>query len=173
MRLWTIQNTTLLKSKSRSPLIADWSQTPVNWRFAYEWMASQYARRIGEELANAPFWCWHSCNGRIGSPPTVETINSLLGDWGYWAKKKRVLVIDVPDECALLSSYCRWNEAMDDGIGSGSHKIRPRKFLDMFDAPLIKYDFDDIQAVIPYIEKNWIVDVRPLPKALGNPDNFV
>ena len=163
MKLWTIQAQTLLDAARNRVLVADWERTPQNWRFAYRWMASQWKSRIGVTEINVPLWCWHSCNGVDGSAPTVGTLASLMGDWNYYATYMLVLELSVPDDLVLLSSYWRWNEAMNDAIDRRSEQIDTPRFIDMFDPPLIKHDADDVQGVMPAIDYSWITDMRALP----------
>ena len=56
-----------------------------------------------------------------------------------------------------------WNDALEDFIENRRETI-DHSFDPMFDEPLIKHDSDDVQAVIPWIMTEWIVDVRDLPK---------
>lgn len=163
MRLWTIQARTLLDTARNGVILADWERTPQNWRFAYRWMASQWRSRIGVMEIDAPLWCWHSCNGREGAAPTVETLALLMGDWNHHASSMLVLELSVPDELVLLSSYARWNEAMNDAMEQRSEQVDTVRFSDLFDPPLIKYDTDDVQGVIPMIDQSWITDLRALP----------
>jgi len=163
MKLWTIQHRKFLDFATSKRLVANWERTPQNWRFAYRWMAAQWRARMRGPLDAAPIWCWHSCNGQIGAPPTVGTAAMLLGDWDYWATSMVVVELDVPSDLALLSSYYRWNQAVDEAFDASEDDICTRNFVDMFDAPLMKHDTDDIQAVIPEICASWVIAMRPLP----------
>lgn len=87
----------------------------------------------------------------------------LMGDWNYYAPKMVVLELNVPEQIPLLSSYSRWNQAIDDAIDRHSETIDVARFDDMFDTPLFKHDLDDIQAVIPKIERSWVTRKWLLP----------
>lgn len=163
MKLWSIQNRAYFESSSDESLTCDWKFTPENWRFAYRWMVEQWSIRVGTERLDAPIWCWHSCNGQHGAPPTVGTVAMLMGDWEYYAASMVILELAVPDEIVLLSSYSRWNNAVDDALDLKSQRIRTGVFSDMFDSPLMKHATDDIQAVIPRVHPSWIVDIRLVP----------
>jgi hypothetical protein len=163
MRLWTLQNRAFLDSQESFRLSTDWEHTPENWRDLYRWMCAQWTLRVGGQMASAPVWGWHSCNGRRGSPPTVGTLAMLMGDWNFHTASQVVLELEIPDRLALLSSYDRWNQAMDDALDRGLNDIDPR-FQNMFDRPLLRSGTDDIQAVIPYVERSWIIGVRSLPE---------
>ncbi len=73
-----------------------------------------------------------------------------------------------PHNLVLLSSYSRWNEAIHDAMDRNSDSIDGNQFADMFDTPLFKHDTDDIQAVVPYIDRNWITAQWPLPPGDSN-----
>jgi len=127
-------------------------------------MASQWHQRIGPEFDSAPIWCWHSCNGKLNSPPTVGTAALLMGDYAYYRDSTILIELNVPESYCLLSSYFVWNDAVDAMLDNKRTTIASGKFGNMFDEPLIRHDTDDIQAVIPHISTDWIVDVRDLPE---------
>lgn len=87
----------------------------------------------------------------------------LMGDWNYYASEMIVLGLDVPAELVLLTSYSRWNDAIDDALEQRTERINGELFSDMFDPPLLKHDMDDIQAVIPRIEPGWVIERCCLP----------
>ncbi len=88
----------------------------------------------------------------------------LMGDWNYYSPKMIVIECNIPDNLVLLSSYARWNEAIDDAMDRKSDSIDGNRFNDMFDTPLFKHDTDDIQAVVPHIERDWITAQWSLPQ---------
>ena len=146
-------------------LFTQWDQTPQNWRAAYRWMVSQWINRIGPPFDHALVWCWHSCNGKKHSPPTVGTASLLMGDWNYYASSTVLVELDAPKEHCLLSSYKRWNDALCYFLEHRKETISVGLFDDMFDDPLMKHPGDDIQAVLPYIMRDWIIDIRNLPES--------
>lgn len=87
-----------------------------------------------------------------------------MGDYAYYRDSTVLLELNVPDSYCLLSSYFIWNDAVDDLIENKRKTIASGRFESMFDEPLIRHDTDDIQAVLPYILSDWIVDVRDLPE---------
>ena len=163
MKLWTLQSRKFADDLLRGSICGEWSSTPQNWRSYYRWMAAQWHDRIGSAELDVPIWCWHSCNGIDGACPTVGTFAMLMGDWNYYAASMTCLELIVPHELALLSSYSRWNEAIDDAMDRREDSIATEAFIDMFDSPLIKHDTDDIQAVVPRIESTWVVHRWTLP----------
>lgn len=58
----------------------------------------------------------------------------LMGDWNYYSPKMIVIECNIPDQLVLLSSYSRWNDAMDDAMDRKSDSIK--QVDDMFDTPL-------------------------------------
>lgn len=126
-------------------------------------MCRQWEARIKSPMKGAPIWCWHSCNGIRDSEPTAGTFAMLMGDWNYYASSMVGIQLDAPNDLALLSSYMRWNEAMDDAIDRKLEEIDTNQFEDMFESPLMRHGTDDIQAVIPHIATTWITDSRLLP----------
>jgi hypothetical protein len=122
-------------------------------------MAKCLEQRVGFALEGAPIWCWHSCNGRQGAPPTVWTARALLCDYDF-EQGVEMLALQVPEELALLSSYWAWNEFLDHIIVHRALPRRPRSRRRMFQSPLIKHSIDDIQAVIPFICGQWVESVK-------------
>ena len=113
VRLWTFQQAAIVPAlKGPGTYRASWSETPANWRVAYEWMAQQLADATNCTATGAPVWCWHSCSGRLGTAPTVGTAAFLLSE--YQLGQGIVAVeLAVPVEFVLLSSYHAWNSFLD------------------------------------------------------------
>jgi hypothetical protein len=172
MKLWTLHRDCVADSLDRQH-VADWEFTPTNWREIYRWMVYFMSRHLGHEFVDAPVWCWHSCDGKFASGPTVETAEALMGDWEYYAHQTRVIELDVPDRLPLLSSYWGWNELMDLAIETNAVPALDSSFVAMFDPPYFQHDTDDIQAVLPYIEPEWVVAVRRLPAIAERRTDFI
>jgi hypothetical protein len=179
-RLWTFQRDVIhpiLESGTR--YVPAWEFTPENFRPAYEWMTARMYAALGLNTAAPPVWCWHSC-GRLGRGPTVGTAELLLSEWDI-AQGMVTIELEAPAELVLPSSYWIWNEFLgyvlenkllpaDDGdfrayVTKDGLPVGYRDSTDMFADPLFKCDDDDIQAVIPYIDPNWIVSMQPLTTA--------
>jgi hypothetical protein len=162
VRLWTFQRSAIVVAlKGPGAYRASWAETPANWRIAYEWMARQIADRAECTGTDAPIWCWHSCNGRLGAAPTVGTAAFLLSE--YQLGQGMVAVeLAVPVEYVLLSSYHAWNSLLDFVIVNQRLPKSHRRAGRMFADPLFKHDTDDIQAVIPFIEPAWVRGVTEL-----------
>jgi hypothetical protein len=162
VRLWTFQQATVVPAlKGPTTYRASWPETPANWRIAYEWMAKQLSEATNGAANDAPIWCWHSCNGRLGNAPTVGTAAFLLSE--YQIGQGMVAVeLAVPVEFVLLSSYHAWNSFLDFVIVNQRLPKNHRRARRMFANPLFKHDTDDIQAVIPFIEPTWVRGVTEL-----------
>ena len=119
---------------------------------------------MGGTFDSAPIWCWNSCDGKRHSPPTVGTAALLMGDYGYYRDSTVLVELKVPEVYCLLSSYTVWNDAVIDLFEHKRTTIVDEDYLYMFEEPLIRHAADDIQAVLPYILSDWIVDVRELPE---------
>lgn len=161
MKLWTIQHNVVAKKLSTGPHVAEWTFTPVNFRGGYKWMAFHLSEHT--QVDAVPIWCWHSCGGKSCAGPTIETANDMLGDWSYYAPVMRVIELEVPEGVALLSSYFQWNELLDEAIQANETPDFNSRHVSMFENPLLKHDHDDVQATLPFVERNWVVDVRKLP----------
>jgi len=167
MKLWTFQSAELENLLDKVEVVyAEWQLTPVNWRPAYVWMAAEMERHGIELNGHAPVWAWHSCS-KWFAPPTVGTAMSLLTD--YQLLNGMVTIeMEVPDELCLLSSYARFNELLDEVIDFGTIR-HPEAHYEMFSLPL-ELDMDEIQAVIPCINKDWILEIRPIDIKPGKDD---
>jgi Domain of unknown function (DUF3841) len=162
IRLWTFQRVTILDALRRDdPYRARWDFTPMNWRVAYRWMASQLSKRVGHIYQSPPVWCWHSCNGKEGAPPTVGTARLLLSDYDF-EQGMVMLILSVPEELTLLSSYFGWNQLLEHVIVHRSLPRSRRRRRRMFEATLLKHGSDDIQAAIPHLRSEWIESTTKL-----------
>ena len=161
-RLWTIQDQCiahqLVTGRTHHAL---WERTPQNWRLGYQWMADSLKESVPELGEYAPIWCWHSCNGIIGQPPTVGTATSLLSE-NDRERALAVLELVVPSDTMLLSSYSAWNRFLDVLITKQRLPRSPRLVRWMFEEPLFRQPDDDIQAVIPLIRPGWLNRSSPL-----------
>jgi hypothetical protein len=168
VRLWSFQRAAVVAVvRSSGVYRADWADAPKNWRMAYEWMADQMVEATNHKSADAPIWCWHSCNGKIGSPPTVGTATALFGSVES-VQGMVTLELAVPSEFVLLSSYHEWNAFLDYVIVEKRLPNTRRKYRKMFAEPLLKHDADEIQAVIPFIDSAWVRGVSELTVAGRN-----
>ncbi|HJT36388.1 MAG TPA: DUF3841 domain-containing protein [Pirellulales bacterium] len=159
-RLWTFQNKAVLSLMSANGRhVPSWEFAPENFRPAYHWMTERLAELASAAIDAPPVWCWHSCRS-MGMAPTVETARLLLSDDDI-ERGMIVIELEVPPASMLISSYRDWNEFLDQTI---EHRSAPteRKWHSMFNVPPMKYRGDDIQAVTPHIDREWVVAWWPL-----------
>lgn len=164
MRLWTFQHADIVPGLlAGTRHHARWPDPRDNFLPSYRWMADQLRIVVPELGAGAPVWCWHSCDGVRGKMPTVGTAQSLFGAFDEELRHPTsVLELDVPDCYVLLSSYHVWNRFLDCAIEKKRlPKYRHRR-RHLFNKFLVRHKFDDIQAVIPWIDPSWVVRVQEL-----------
>lgn len=171
MRLYSLQTTAVVETLQEQGLYyADWEK--VMWprqRGAYEWMAAQMAARGIAAGAAPPIWAWHSCGG-WEQPPRQQDIDALLGigwaleGWWHW------LALEVPANQALLSSYHWW--------GLRFYEQDPADFgLDdaqlaalTFDLHAPDFEIDQIQASLPVLRLEWMIECRLLAEVYSTLD---
>lgn len=171
MRLWTFQATASVEElKKDGILIAKWSRYPKDdpWTKAYRWMAAQMEFSGIRCNGNAPIWAWHSCRG-YGKSPTLDDARNLLCDLELEAGIQTI-ELECPDELASLTSYSTWNMIADKFMDkSPVTNISPLQVVAMWNVnPSSMKKYDAIQATLPYIKQEWIVDIRPLNLNVGD-----
>lgn len=168
MKLWTFQSIKAIEALQKNGVLyADWQYCPdLTWERAYRWMAAEMNKRdipIGE---HPPIWAWHSCKA-YGHPPTLGDARALLSDIEL-EHGVQTLELSVPDELVLLSTYHLWNDLLDYFIDK---KPLPKKqgFEKMFEFSNVDFERTDaIQATLPFLKKEWIVDIRDLNLKVGD-----
>ncbi len=133
------------------------------WNRAYAWMSIQMSRRGLSTAGYPPVWAWPRAPA-LGGPPTYVVADGLLSeverDAGIWA-----IDVSVPACFTLLSCYRLWNAVLDDMIDGRTVGATPPW---LFDRPPYRHprplEPDDIQVCLPFLNRNWIRDVRPLPR---------
>jgi len=109
MLLWSIQSDEVYDALcSAERLSASWESVYSRWRVAYRWIAGEMSARHVQTGGAPPTWAWHSCGG-CGRSPDEETLVALLGGQ---AGSGKTLVLDVPDELAVLTRYGYWNDLL-------------------------------------------------------------
>lgn len=98
---------------------------------------SKYARKITKKRYKLyPFWCTYT---NIG-------INNI-------EESQIKLTLDVPDDFVLLSNYDKWIEYLDTSESDSSTQCWKGYSKLLFDVSSCKR----IQAIIPFIKKEWII----------------
>ena len=144
-----------------------WEWVYRQWRPPYRWMAEQMRERGIDTDGHAPVWAWHSCEA-WRQPPGNGTIEAQVG-----GEERRgvVLTLDVPDEVVLLSVYGPWNEILDRGT-SPMPPAELAAYANGLKRPLFDVDQPrnerwgddnklDIQACLPFLDRDWLAEVRP------------
>jgi hypothetical protein len=168
MRVWSFQReSTAAEMQSRPRFHASWEYVESRWQPAYRWMVRAMEERGVSTGGHPPIWACQACSPD-GGPPTLETARSLLSD-AELEHGVIVVELEVPASSLVLSSYGDWNAALDHTIDHGTEP--PDAFRSMFDVSRRRRN-DDIQACLPYVEKDWIVATRPLDLRADDGDDW-
>ncbi|MEZ4918561.1 MAG: DUF3841 domain-containing protein [Saprospiraceae bacterium] len=170
MRLWTFQSVEAVKILDKTGVLhAPWARysNQSGWKKAYQWMHGQLTERGISAPETAPIWAWHSC-GKAGQAPRLSDARNLLSDLELEAGIQTV-ELECPDELVLLSNYGPWNEVLDLFLDHGDEAVvTPQLTEAVFSvSPSHLDEFESIQAVLPFLEKAWVKDIRPLPLQPG------
>lgn len=158
MRLWTFQFkaiATLLKAGNSH--YCDWRYVPSNWRPVYQFITEQMREKRIPITNHAPIWAWHSCNG-WQKPPTLDDARGLLSDIELEMGVMTV-EMEVPESIVLLSNYNRYCDLLFDHLDGNA--LAYQTYRDMFDLNPTDPELT-IQATLPYISPEWVLDIRPL-----------
>lgn len=113
MKLWTVQSEEWYKTLlAASEIECDASRiSDVTFIPAYEWMAEQMRKRLGDHyIAAYPIWAWAVFEGKNKRP-------DLRGiEFRFYKYPSVLLEIEVPDEEILLSDEEEWNVVMGDSM---------------------------------------------------------
>lgn len=160
-RLWTIQHGLAAAKMRRGSYRASWDFVSPDSRIAYEWMMGSAC--CWPESSFPPIWCWHSCHGQIGNPPTIEVASDLF-DLEHFAKSMMLVELEVPNELIWLSSFSLWNEFLCDIIEFG--RVPSESDLQTLRSGVFVHEDDHIQAVLPYTKSEWVRKVSTLAGGL-------
>ena len=160
MKLQTIQHSKAIEIlKETGFLYNDWQH--VTWAYAketYRWIIKHMERQGIDCQSNAPIWAWHSCRYWQGG----LTVNEAYSYLGGYRSDYEIIEMDVPDNFVLLSSYSEWCRIffMEQKDLASLPKLRRYK---IFQLEKINFEYDCIQATLPFIDLKWVTDIRPLP----------
>ena len=164
MKLWTYQSLDAVEQLEQSGrLLTPWSHYSPKDTFgpAYRWMAKSMLGKGIDCGAYAPVWAWHSC-GAYEAPPTDDTASNLLSILQLEAGIK-LLSFECPDELAVLSHYGPWNEIIDFFIDHGEQAVINDKLeQQLFNIKTELETYESIQACLPYLQMEWVVDMKTL-----------
>lgn len=160
--LWSFQPRDVIRRVLAGEIYrAPWPSLSNVWTDLYLWMAQHWVRSVAIIPEFVPIWCWHSCDGQWQTPPSVSTAISLFGCEAQ-TREHVVVELCVPSSLVLLSSYAAWNRFMDNAIIRGRVPNSEMRRRWVFAEPLFRHAGDDIQAVIPWIDSQWIRRVGEL-----------
>lgn len=133
-----------------------------NWTKVYQWMANQMAEKGISCGENAPVWAWHSC-GRFEQAPTLDVAGNLLSLFEIEAGVKTI-EFEYPEHFTLLTNYGPWNDIIYHFLdGFEASKIALADLQALYDLePDSLSEYDAIQATLPYLCMEWVVDIRDL-----------
>lgn len=146
MRLTTVQNEEIYEqvmSKGIACVDEKYMQfRSPHIRKAYIEITKIAKKHISKEFDKFPFWCSYN-----------EKYYTNLYD------NQVRIVLEVPEEYVLLSDYDKWVEYVDTLVG------RRGDFLGLLRQEYYREIFNlekalSIQAIIPYIKKEWVIDVQ-------------
>jgi hypothetical protein len=168
MLLWAVHQSPFLSAlQATDRLYGCWERvSPAAWAVAYRWMAAEMLRRGTDPSGRPPLWLWHSCDG-WRTPPGRGTIGSLVNDL---ERQGLILTFDVPPELVLPSAYGPWNDLLDlcfekggaGGVLAGATKLGDRIFdISGLEGRRWRDGQYDVQACLPYLDRDWLVEVRP------------
>lgn len=155
MKLWSFQSKAFIKKLGDTSVIySEWSRCPPNWRALYEMMSRELGKRTGTDCINPPIWCWATGSG--GCTPLSKGDLLMLMSIHELTQGVGIIELDVPDRLVITTSYHKWNELID------AHYSKDRDinvlFESMFSGPVLVDEADSIQACIPFIQGDWIID---------------
>ena len=186
MRLWTSQtiefyNELMEKGIAYCTRVSEFAQEND---FAYQWMAQQMKKRIGEPPLSEiklPVWAWYQYESKKRNKPP-------LSDGGKTNPGQREMMIEfeAPDEIVLLSGFVLWHHPLNgwdlcvdkraakrvDEYLHTDFKNKPEEIQKLIvDSWDLIFDLDfrhkcfvtkhkknrSIQATLWYIRKEWII----------------
>ena len=165
MELWTYQSLESAAELEQSgKLLIDWHHYSPNDFFpmTYRWMVKAMQNRGVDCGSFAPVWSWHSC-GAYEAGPTLNTAMNLLSLNQVEAGIK-LITFECPDELVVLNNYSPWNDIIDLFIDYRDKAVI-EKALErrLFEIRPEKLEQEDaIQACLPYLLKEWVIDSEML-----------
>ena len=161
MRVFTLQYpivSSLLRSEGFYQ--AEWSKTLWGRRpdtaAAYQWMVAQMEIRGLRCNGCPPVWAW-------ANMPTQTNVNALLGL--NWREETawEFLTLDCPEDCVLLSSYRYWCiRFFEDHLEKDFDLTEEELTKRTFSVAAVDLEENEIQATLPYLKLDWLVDCKPL-----------
>lgn len=174
-RLWTIQSRLFFDRVAKNgEHHASWEHVSTLWRDAFEWMAQQTAKQLGQPPSvHPPVWAWHSC-GAWQSAPSVDDFHALCGLDPQPHLQLQVATLKVEESDYCLSYYGPWCEL----IQTESSRFDPipelvnQLWLVGSDANKIPFDADsnhhDLQATLLSLRAEQVVSIDSTKSFFGS-----
>lgn len=133
--------------------------------FAYRWMIKQYQQKCCHSMTT-PIWAWKTYQGK------TKLFKAHQNKYYF---NQAMLKIDVPDDYVLLSDFEDWNICLNCGYVGTSDRDYDRFFaiedqlsqteyrkqvIDSWNRIFNVKDKPYVQAVIPYLDLNWVKAVQ-------------
>lgn len=161
MRVFTLQypsTSQLLKKEGFYQAAWDktlWGNSPHS-SAAYHWMVEQMEVRGIRSNGCPPIWAW-------ANPPSQTDVDALLGLNWREETNWEFLTLDCPDDCVLMSSYGYWSLRFFEAHLEKDFDLTEVELTKRtFDVAAIDLEQDQIQATLPYVKVDWLVDCKPL-----------
>ncbi|MGA5716774.1 DUF3841 domain-containing protein [Bacillus bombysepticus] len=165
--LWSFQNKRAVNQLlTKGKLRGNWSYVFNSDKASYKWMLHQMKLQGIQCNGNPPIWAFHSCDG-YKNPPSVHTATELFGEA---AQEFHLIKFKCPNSMIMLTSYKVWcNIFFKLSIDPKSNiTIEEQKHLfELYPKTDEDWECHNVQATIPYLKKEWIVDIIDLEKEWG------
>lgn len=154
MILWTFQNERVVDIINNNGIhVLTWEQLKLFSPYTHVW---QFYKDLSNRLKynNAPIWTFYTYDGEA-----IANANEFKKH--CYHNNGVLLNLDVPDDFVSLTSYFDWSDYIfysEELLYRDTEKNRSMKKLSWENTFKIN-DADRIQALIPYIKKEWVVDI--------------
>ncbi|ASL65871.1 TPA: DUF3841 domain-containing protein [Bacillus cereus] len=167
--LWTFQNQNAINTLlNEGKLIADPIFVSKEDCTAYKYIVRHMKQKGIDFIIDLPIWAWHSCNG-CQKKPTYETARELLSDIQL---EKEIYLIEFtcPNFLFMLTNYSGWCDIYFKLTGNPKASVTNDEEKYLFNLyPTIEeeWEYHHIQATLPYLKKEWIIQITELSKMNG------
>ncbi|MFG1795060.1 hypothetical protein [Nocardia sp. NPDC049149] len=154
MRVWTVQAPEVVATvRSTGVYRATWDRVSPSLRPPFEALVAEMTRRGIDCGSTPPVWCWP---GRGLRRSVVRRKANALLSLHEWAHGRWLLILDVPADRTLTTSYSLWNDYLAYHLGSDgpSEMDWTCRTVDKWDQP---------QVTVPELRQDWILRARPYP----------
>lgn len=165
--LWSFQNKRAVHQLlTEGQLIGNWSYVFNSDIASYKWILNQMELQGIQCNGNPPIWAFHSCHG-YKNPPSVDTVRALYGES---AKEFQLIKFNCPNSLIMLTSYHGWCDIFFKFAENPKSTItsNEQKYLfELYPETDEEWECHDIQATIPYLKKEWVLEIIDFKKEWG------